>query len=244
MSTLYQDLDFTNFPNALDNIALKSNITNAADAQLVSQIQTAILDNDFVTAANLLNSNPYLSGKIFNANDYNQIRDALIALERFYKNDIYNYIADKQATWENNIDRYNFKGVYSPSTQYEKNNLVNYTTSEGTLLYLCTQTPPSGTAPTNTNYWRVLTIRGERGEPGEGLSFTWVWSSAMQYHVNDVVIFNSKWWVAKQPNQNQVPVESSSYWEVMMTALPAKQIPVQDTQPTDQVTGDQWYQVI
>ena len=54
MSALYQDLDFTNFPNALDNIALKSNITNAADAQLVSQIQTAILNNDFVTAANLL----------------------------------------------------------------------------------------------------------------------------------------------------------------------------------------------
>ena len=244
MSALYPDLDFTNYPGSLDNIALKSNITNSTDAQLVNQIQTAIIAGDFSTATIILNTYPYLSGKIFNANDYNQIRDALIALERFYKNDIYNYIAEKQATWESNINRFNFKGIYSPTTQYEQNNLVDYTTSEGTFLYLCTQTPPTGTAPTDTNYWRIITIRGEQGEKGDGLSFTWVWSMATNYQKDDVVIFNSKWWVSKQPNQNQVPVEGSDYWEVMMTALPAKQIPVQNTEPTDQVTGDQWYQVI
>ena len=91
MSVLYPDLDFTNYPGSLDNIALKSNITNSTDAQLVNQIQTAIVAGDFATAANILNSYPYLNGKIFNANDYNQMRDALLALERFYKNDIYNY---------------------------------------------------------------------------------------------------------------------------------------------------------
>lgn len=244
MSALYPDLDFTNYPGSLDNIALKSNITNSTDAQLVNQIQTAIIAGDFSTATTILNNNPYLNGKIFNANDYNQIRDALLALERFYKNDIFNYISEKQATWESNIDRFSFKGIYSPTTQYEQNNLVNYTTSEGTLLYLCIQTPPSGTAPTDTNYWRVFTIRGEKGEQGDGLSFTWVWSMSTNYKKDDVVIFNSKWWVSKQPNQNQVPVEGSDYWEVMMTALPAKQIPVQNVEPTDQVTGDQWYQVI
>ena len=66
----------------------------------------------------------------------------------------------------------------------------------------------------------------------------------MQEHINDVGIFNSKGWVAKQANQGQLPVDGSSSWETMLSALPAKQIPVQDTQPTDQVTGDQWYQVI
>lgn len=43
MSVLYPDLDFTNYPGTLDNIELKSNITNSTDAQLVQQIQTAIL---------------------------------------------------------------------------------------------------------------------------------------------------------------------------------------------------------
>lgn len=244
MSTLYPDLDFTNYPGSLDNIELKSNITNSTDAQLVNQIQTAIIAGDFATAANILNSYPYLNGKIFSANDYNQMRDSLLALERFYKNDIYNYISEKQSTWETNVDRFNFKGIYSPTTQYYQNNLVNYTTSDGTLLYLCIKQPPTGIAPTNTDYWRVLTIRGDRGDTGDGLSFTWVWSNLTSYKKDDVVIFNSKWWVAKQPNQNQMPIEGTNYWEVMITALPAIQIPVTEVQPTNQIIGDQWYQVI
>lgn len=64
MSVLYPDLDFTTFPNALDNISLKSNITNTTDAQLVGQIQNAILAGDFSNAAAILNANPQLNGKI------------------------------------------------------------------------------------------------------------------------------------------------------------------------------------
>ena len=163
MSVLYPDLDFTTFPNALDNISLKSNITNTTDAQLVGQIQNAILAGDFSNAAAILNANPQLNGKIFNANDYGQIRDAILALERFYKNDISTYIASKQSEWQANIDRFNFKGVYSLTTQYYQNNMVNYTTAEGTFLYLCIKQPETGVLPTDTNYWRVLTLRGERG---------------------------------------------------------------------------------
>ena len=92
-----------------------------------------------------------------------------MALERFYKNDIYNYISDKQATWQSNVDRFNFKGVYSLTTQYYQNTMVNYTTTEGTFLYLCIKQPDTGILPTDTNYWRVLTLRGERGLSGEGL---------------------------------------------------------------------------
>ena len=141
MSTLYPDLDFTNYPGELDNIQLKSNITNSTDAQLVAQIQASIIAGDFSNASAILNANPQLNGKIFNANDYNQMRDALLALERFYKNDIYNYISEKQTTWESNIDRFNFKGIYSPTTQYYQNKMVNYTTPEGNLLYLCLKLP-------------------------------------------------------------------------------------------------------
>ena len=110
MSVLYPDLDFTNYPGELDNIQLKSNITNSTDAQLVAQIQASIIAGDFSNASAILNANPQLNGKIFNANDYNQIRDAILALERFYNNDIYNYITDgievsiiiKKVLWLNN----------------------------------------------------------------------------------------------------------------------------------------------
>lgn len=244
MSALYPDLDFTNYPGELDNIQLKSNITNSTDAQLVSQIQTAILAGDFSNASAILNANPQLNGKIFNANDYNQIRDAILALERFYNNDIYNYIAEKQAAWTAEIDKFNFKGVYSPTTQYERNNMVNYTTTEGTFLYLCIEKPETGTAPTNTTYWRILTLRGERGLSGDGLSFTWVWNSTMEYNINDVVVYTNKWWAATQKNRGEQPSNGSVYWSEVLTALPAIQIPVTSVQPTDQILGDQWYQVI
>lgn len=244
MSALYPDLDFTNYPGELDNITLKSNITNATDAQLVAQIQASILAGDFANASAILNANPQLNGKIFNANDYNQIRDAILALERFYNSDIKNYITEKQATWVAEVDKFNYKGVYSPTTQYYKNNMVDYTTTEGTFPYLCIQQPDTGIAPTNTNYWRILTLRGERGLSGEGLSFAWVWDSTMEYNVNDVVVYGNKWWVSTQVNRGQQPANGSAYWTEILTALPAIQIPVTEIQPTDQIIGDQWYQVI
>lgn len=244
MSTLYPDLDFTNFPGALDDISLKSNITNSTDAQLVAQIQASIIAGDFSNASAILNANSQLNGKIFSANDYNLMRDAILALERFYTDDIYNYIVEKQASWLAEVDKFNYKGVYSSTTQYEKNNMVSYTTTEGTFLYLCTTTPLTGTNPSNTSYWRVLTLRGERGESGEGLSFTYVWDSTMQYSINDVVIYGNKWWVATQANRGQTPQSGSVYWSEVMSALSAIQIPVTEVQPTDQILGDQWYQVI
>ncbi len=244
MSALYPDLDFTNYPGELDNITLKSNITNATDAQLVAQIQASILAGDFANASAILNANPQLNGKIFNANDYNQIRDAILALERFYNSDIKNYITEKQAAWVAEVDKFNYKGVYSPTTQYYKNNMVDYTTTEGTFLYLCIQQPDTGIAPTNTNYWRILTLRGERGLSGEGLSFAWVWDSTTEYNTNDVVVYGNKWWVSTQVNRGQQPANGSAYWTEILTALPAMQIPVTEIQPTDQIIGDQWYQVI
>jgi hypothetical protein len=244
MSALYPDLDFTNYPGELDNITLKSNITNATDAQLVAQIQASILAGDFANASAILNANPQLNGKIFNANDYNQIRDAILALERFYNSDIKNYITEKQAAWVAEVDKFNYKGVYSPTTQYYKNNMVDYTTTEGTFLYLCIQQPDTGIAPTNTNYWRILTLRGERGLSGEGLSFAWVWDSTTEYNTNDVVVYGNKWWVSTQVNRGQQPANGSAYWTEILTALPAIQIPVTEIQPTDQIIGDQWYQVI
>lgn len=244
MSVLYPDLDFTNYPGALDNIQLKSNIANSTDAQLVAQIQASIIAGDFANASAILNANPQLNGKIFNANDYNQLRDAILALERFYENDIYNYIAEKQASWLAEINKFNYKGVYSPTTQYYLNNMVNYTTAEGTFLYLCIQQPNAGVAPIDTTYWRILTLRGERGLSGDGLSFTWVWDNTMQYSPNDVVIYEDKWWGALQTNRGQIPASGSTYWQVILTALPAIQIPVTDVQPVNQLIGDQWYKVI
>lgn len=66
----------------------------------------------------------------------------------------------------------------------------------------------------------------------------------MEYNVNDVVVYGNKWWVSTQVNRGQQPANGSAYWTEILTALPAIQIPVTEIQPTDQIIGDQWYQVI
>ena len=66
----------------------------------------------------------------------------------------------------------------------------------------------------------------------------------LKYNLNDVVVYGNKWWAATQVNRGQQPQAGSNYWTQILTALPAMQIPVTTTQPTDQTIGDQWYQVI
>lgn len=243
MSTLYPDLDFTNYPGSLDNIALKANLTSASEAQLVAQIQSYIIAGKFSAATAIITANPTLQTKIFAANDYNQIRDAILALERFYKTDIYDYIQDKQTTWTSRVEQFSFKGIYSPTTQYYENNMVNYTTSTGTYLYLCWKQPATGIAPTNTNYWRLIMLKGERGVSGDGLSFAWTWDASTEYSLNDVVVYNNKWWASTQTQSGNVPQNGSNYWTEILTALPATQIPVQENEPEGQSVGDQWYKI-
>ena len=62
--------------------------------------------------------------------------------------------------------------------------------------------------------------------------------------LNDVVLYGINWWAATQTTKGNEPVSGSPYWSVVLTALPAVQIPVTSSQPTNQILGDQWYQVI
>jgi hypothetical protein len=244
MSTRYTDLVFTNYPDSIDTILQKSNITNATDSQLVQQIQQFIIDGNFSGASTILANNPQLNGKIFNALDFNQLRDAVLALERFYNTDIEPYTIEKQTEWQNILNRFSFQGIYSPTTQYYQNNLVNYTISSGTFLYLCIAQPAIGITPDNTNYWRVMTVQGERGISGIGMSFTFLYNPTLSYSVNNITLYKDKWWGAIQANQGQVPYEGSPYWQVVLTSLPAIQIPIASTQPTNQIEGDQWYKIV
>lgn len=244
MSNTYSDLIYTTYPDTLDTFTLKSNITNATDSALIQQIQSYIASGNFSAAANILNNNLYLKDKMFNSNDYNKVRDALIALQRFYNDDIETYVESKQSEFNTTVDTFSFKGTYSPSTQYYKNNLVNYTTVNGTFLYLCINNPAIGVLPTNTSYWIIFTIQGARGATGVGMSFTFLYNPTHEYSINDVVLYGDKWWGALQTSTGQVPYEGSTYWQVVLTSLPAIQIPITETEPTNAIIGDLWFKVI
>ena len=71
---------------------------------------------------------------------------------------------------------------------------------------------PIGTLPTNINYWYPLSIKGEQGVPGLGLTPRGIWSEYIQYYQNDLVSYNNALWAANEDNIGYFPSDSSTVW--------------------------------
>lgn len=239
MSTLYQDLPFTSFPGSLDTFTTWINIL-ASDGLLITQYQAALQAGNTAQANQILTQIPQGTQKIITATDLNKLTQAIQAVERFYKTDVEPYIQSRQEGWLNIINQFSYKGVWSNGTSYVTNNIVSYTTGGLTLLFIATSNPPIGTAPTNTQYWRLLTIQGQPGVSGDGLSYRQEWNNAVQYNVNDSVTYDGILWMALRVNRNIQPGTDSSYWKNVMS-LEATSYPIQDTEPTNLQVGGLWF---
>ena len=87
----YEDTPLTNFPDAEDNWARMSDIT--ATLLPVALQYNSLWENGQIDEANaLLDANPNLKQTIFNADKWNKLRDAVIAIERYYLNDVTDFI--------------------------------------------------------------------------------------------------------------------------------------------------------
>lgn len=239
MSVLYPDLSYTSFPNSIDSFTTWLDII-ASDGALVLQYQQAMQAGNTVLANQILAQIPSASQKIIKATDLNKLTQAILAVERFYKTDIEPYIQEQQTNWLDTIQRFSFKGEWASGTTYETNNFVSYTFSGLTLLYLAISDPPVGTPPTNTNYWRLLSIQGQQGPSGEGVSYREEWSPTTQYYTDDVVTSGGAVWIATQDSQGQTPQSGSQYWELVMS-LGLTTYPIQDSEPTGQEVGGLWF---
>lgn len=238
MSTLFPDL-ISSFPDSVDSFPTWFNIV-ATDGPLIQQYQSALQAGNTTLANQILAQIPQGTQKIIKASDLNLITSAMLAVERFYKNNIADYVEDKQVEWLSVINQFSYKGTWSTGTSYQVNNLVTYTTSGLTLVYLATSTPPVGTVPTNTQYWRLLTIQGQPGPSGIGLSYRQEWNSATQYSVNDSVTYDGVLWMALQANQNVQPGTNSSYWQIVIT-FATTIYPIQNTEPVYANAGSLWF---
>lgn len=239
MSTLYPDLNLTNFPNSLDQFMTFLNIV-ATDGPLISQYQAAMEAGNTTQANQILSQIPSATQKIITANSLNSLSQAMLAIERFYLTDIEPYITNLQQSWTNTIQQFSYKGTWESGTSYVTNNLVSYTVSGLNLIYIATSTPPVGTAPSNTQYWRVLTIQGQQGASGTGLSYRQEWNNSTAYNVNDAVTYDGAIYMAIQTNQNREPSLNDQYWTLIMS-LQNVSYPIQDTVPTNLQVEGLWF---
>lgn len=241
MSASYPDL-VSEFPQNLDTFINLLNITST-DAPLVRQMQQFMMDGNFSAAQEVLSQIQNSNQKILTADYFNKMRDCILALERFYKTDIKPYLDDKQATWENYIKQFGFYNVYSPGTQYVKNNYVIFNDNGIDKIFIATADPPVGILPTNKDYWRELTIEGMRGPSGPGGSFLYDWVNNYKYSPNDIVVYQNKWYYATNENQNSPPYEGSQDWKVLVEMI-SSVYPLTTVEPTYQNTGQLWFQII
>ena len=236
---LYNDLPLTNFPSSVDQFMTFLNVV-ASDGPLIAQYQAAMEAGNQTQANQILAQIPQGTQKIITAVTLNQLSQAILAIERFFLTDIEPYIETQQQSWLSVINQFSYKGNWASGTSYTTNNLVSYTVSGINLVYIAISAPPVGTPPTNTQYWRLLTIQGLQGDSGEGLSYREEWVNSNSYAINDAVTYNGAIWMAIQPNRNIEPSSNSQYWKLVMN-LETTAYPIQDTVPTNLQAGGIWF---
>lgn len=240
ISTLYPELPLTVFPDGgIDSFLTYVNVT-ASDGPLIKQYIDAMNSGNQTLASQIFANIPSASQKIIKATDLNKLSQAILAVERFYKTDVMPYVQSKQTEWTAYIDQFTYKGLWASGTTYQINNMVTYTVDGLTVLFVATNTPPQGTVPTNANYWRQLTIQGQQGESGVGLSYRQTWVSSTQYYVNDAVTFDGSLWQSLQNNQNIQPGTNAEYWRLIVK-FSTTIYPIQDTVPAVQSVGELWF---
>lgn len=245
MSVTYPQYPHSSFPDELDSWETFLDVVES-DAQLLKQYQQYILDGDMTNAQLIYNQIPNANKKFIGALVMNQFADAIMSLESFYGNSGFeDYVDLKQTQVQAVIDKFSYTGIYSNSKQYTKNNIVLYNVNGQNYLFINTynQTTPKKTLPTNTNYWRVLTIQGEKGEAGSSTTFYFEWEPTMEYRTNNVVCYASSFYVALQDNVNIIPASNPEYWELIFQSA-TKYYPLQREQPTGAVKGDFWFRII
>lgn len=241
MSVTYPSLQFTTFPDQVQAFVTMLNMA-IADAPAVKGYQEAMQVGNSALAQQYYSQITNANQKFIDATKMNTLMDTCVALQKFYTTDIQPYTDALQSSWHDRIDQFNYMGDYSASASYSVNNFVTYTVSGVRNVYICVNTPPIGIVPTNTNYWRKLSIQGLQGPSGENLSFRYAWDSSEIYYPEDVVVYNNIVWGCLEQNSNKTPQDGSTYWYAIYS--PQQVVyPFSTQEPVNSEIGFLWFKI-
>lgn len=203
------DCPYTKFPIQVDNIDRKIDVSLEL-IDLIDQYEQYYQIKDFESAAKLLEYNPRLKQCTITQEDLNKLRDGLIAVQRMFLE----YISEYLITFSKP------KGEWSKSITYQKYNIVTHTVDGVTLTYVAMpkegSAVPVGTVVTDKNYWTCITLRGEKGDSGLGLTVKGLYKENTQYAKDDFVVYGNKFWSCNEGCMNQIPNKESPYWTLLM----------------------------
>jgi hypothetical protein len=207
MSIKYPTLSNTVFPDGIDPINNFVDIT-LSSLPLAKQYYAKYNSGDIAGANKILEDNPTLKYSQISASTLNPIVDAIKALELFYTQDVQQYLVDIVV----------YKGDFSASVKYSKYNTVKFVHNSALETFMCiSNTTAIGTLPTDSSYWIPLTMRGEQGTAGVGLTAKGEWNSISTYPIDSLVAYNNALWGSKVANTAIVPTrEASATWYIVI----------------------------
>lgn len=228
----YIDAPLSALPDSIDNFARKQDLT-VNDLPLVTAFEAKYNGGDFAGANQIITDNPTLKNKIMNADGWNQLRDAIIALEHMFVNDIESYL----------INVVKYMGDYDPSISYNKYNVVDYVVGDAKNSYMAKQNNvPVGTSPTNTNYFTPQTLRGQQGASGVGLAYKGQWKDILIYNVDECVAYLGIVYQCISQNVGNNPSTATDKWVKILYVEPT--ITMSNLQPTSQSDGLFWFKIV
>lgn len=232
MSKTYPKLDRTKFPDSTDAFILFKDPDENTNAAL-TEYQLLISNKQFAAAAAFLLNNPELEPYIVSADRLNHLLHAVMAMEQYYMSDVRASI----------MDIVEWKGDWDFTVTYEKFNVVTYKSNYATETYMAVaDSVPAGTLPTDDTYWVKITLRGEQGASGTGLSGRGNWAVDTRYYIDDWVAYNNTIWAAKTENVNSEPYDGSPDWYAVIRDQ--QHYVMSKEEPTTQYVGDIWYAIL
>ena len=178
----------SNFPQNVDVIRELTDLpaNKKVQAQRYQFLKTKeVLSPSEVTELNNLTTE--LQDYLITAESMNMFGDVVISTQKFFKENVMDFVLDKKQEFQAEVDKLNNRGDYNPSVQYFKNNFVFYNDGAINHVYLCLEDCTGKKPSTNPLFWRKLSIQGAKGEAGLNFVFQGVWDNSVIYAKNSAV---------------------------------------------------------
>lgn len=161
-----------------------------------------------------------LRPKLMLSEDYNHMKDSIKNVQTFFRDSVDGYIQTKQVEFQDELDKFNHKGIYNPTIQYYKKNTVTHNGETYIALIDTKNIAPNPTQ--DTANWAKIAQRGAKGEAGvagTGLKWRGAWSAIRQYYKDDAVQFGGQIYAALQDVISHEPSlgQDTAYWALAVS---------------------------
>lgn len=212
---LYPDLD-NNFPTSIDNFD-KFQDPNIYSLTAINKYYSCFNSGDLDGADKVLAENPQLKTMILDAERLNKIRDAIVSMERFYLSDFQKYI----------VDAIQYLGEYDLTRTYKKFSIVKRSDirNEKIQTFIAIKDVPVNTPPdyvdyvnvnadTNVEYWSPISLKGQKGDAGIGLTARGEWKSNVKYTIDDAVAYKNVLYGCKKEHLSSDEFEVDNWYKI------------------------------